>query len=157
MTAQGPRIIVATDFSDAGNGAVDTAFALATAPGTTVVLVHAVDPPVAPNPLYAHYGPSGTPNAEQEAAMRDAAERALEALIPASAAARGIHARTEVRSGAALDVILAVTEELQADLVVVADSGRTALSRVVLGSVADRLVRLAKCSVLVARPKRGAP
>ena len=154
MTAAHRRIVAATDFSEAGDLAVAQAFDVATAAGTEVVLVHAVDPPVAPNPLYAHYGPVGAPTAAQEAAMRDAAEDALAKRIPAAARERGLHVRTEVRSGPALDVILAVVEEIGADLVVVADSGRTKLSRVVLGSVADRIVSLAPCSVLVARRPR---
>ncbi|CAG0972789.1 Putative universal stress protein [Myxococcaceae bacterium] len=151
------RIVAATDFSEAGDFAVAQAFGLAAGEGTEVIVVHAVDPPVAPNPLYAHYGPTGAPSAEQEAAMRDAAEQALADRIPASARERGIRVRTEVRSGAALDVLLEIVEETGADLLVVADSGRTKLSRVVLGSVADRIVSLAPCSVLVARrpAKRG--
>ena len=146
-------IVAATDFSDSGDSAAALAFQLAAGAGTSVVLVHAVDLPVSPNPLYAHYGPTNAPTKAQEAAMRDAAEQALEARIPAGARERGVRTRTEARSGPPLDVILDVAKENGADLIVVADSRRTALSKVVLGSVADRIVRLAPCSVLVARAK----
>ena len=49
-----------------------------------------------------------------------------------------------------------LAEELKADLVVVATSGRTGISRVMLGSVAEAIVRASPCSVLVVRIKTGA-
>ncbi len=47
--------------------------------------------------------------------------------------------------------IVAFAEELGADLIVMPSSGRSGLARVLLGSVADRVVRLAHCPVLVLR------
>lgn len=55
-----------------------------------------------------------------------------------------------VRIGAAVDAILAVARERGADLVAVGTHGRRGLSRAVLGSVADAVVRRATCDVLVA-------
>ncbi len=49
--------------------------------------------------------------------------------------------------------IARVAKELQADLVVIATQGRTGFQRLMLGSVAEAVVRSAPCSVLVVRPK----
>lgn len=60
-----------------------------------------------------------------------------------------------IEDGPASVAIVHKAEELKADLVVVAGFGETARRRVLLGSVADRVLRYAHSSVLVARPRRG--
>lgn len=54
--------------------------------------------------------------------------------------------------GEAGDAIIEVADEVNADLIVMSSHGRTGLGRVLLGSVADRVVRLAECPVLVVKP-----
>jgi universal stress protein F len=79
---------------------------------------------------------------------RNAAE-ALERL-KALDAESGTHAELVVKIGAPASEILAVAEEHNADLIIVA-SHRPNLSNYLLGATADRVVRHAKCSVLVDR------
>lgn len=62
----------------------------------------------------------------------------------------GVPAKVEIRSGAAAREILAAAEEHGADLVIVA-SHRPDISNYFIGATADRVVRHAKCSVLVDR------
>ena len=62
----------------------------------------------------------------------------------------GIPAKVEIRSGAAAREILAAAEEHGADLIIVA-SHRPDISNYFIGATADRVVRHAKCSVLVDR------
>ncbi|MCA0258084.1 MAG: universal stress protein [Proteobacteria bacterium] len=62
----------------------------------------------------------------------------------------GLNAKVEIRSGAAAREILAAAEEHGADLVIVA-SHRPDISNYFIGATADRVVRHAKCSVLVDR------
>jgi len=64
-----------------------------------------------------------------------------------------IHARI----GKPADEILAVASELGADLIIVGSHGRVGIERLVLGSVAERVVREAGCTVEVARAKRYSP
>ncbi|MBI3455946.1 MAG: universal stress protein [Candidatus Rokubacteria bacterium] len=66
--------------------------------------------------------------------------------------------RSRVEQGPAGQRILAVAREEAADLIVMGTHGRTGVSRVVLGSVADRVVRQAPCPVLTVRaPADGVP
>lgn len=152
--ANARRILAATDFSPAGDAAVADAFAAVAGPGAELILVHAMEPRALPNPLYAHYSPGPAPSEEEEEAARDEARRFLEALVPADAKSRGVSTRVEVRTGHPVDVILELAAELNADLVVVADSGRSQLSRTLLGSVANHVMLHAPCSVLVSRRHR---
>ena len=58
------RVLVPTDFSEAGLTAIPYAYAV-TARGGTVHLLHVVEPVTAPNPLYAHYVPGRMPTPGQ--------------------------------------------------------------------------------------------
>lgn len=62
--------------------------------------------------------------------------------------------RTEIRCGNAAEEILRAAEEDPPDLIVVGSYGLGAFARLLLGSVAERIVRHAHCPVLVARPLR---
>jgi nucleotide-binding universal stress UspA family protein len=68
-------------------------------------------------------------------------------------AMRGLGAEGEplVVEGGVVPAVVRAVEERRADLLVVGTHGRTGLSRLLLGSVAEKLVRLVDCSVLVAR------
>ncbi len=57
------------------------------------------------------------------------------------------------RIGAAAEQVVQLASDLDADLVVVGTHGRSGLKRLVLGSVAERVVRLARCPVWIVRPK----
>jgi len=56
--------------------------------------------------------------------------------------------------GKADDVLVEIADSVEADLIVVGTHGRRGVSRMVLGSVAEQVVRKAPCSVLTARPHR---
>lgn len=60
---------------------------------------------------------------------------------------------TVVESGDTGDVILRTAEEVEADLIVMGTHGRRGLSRLVMGSVAEFVVRRAPCPVLTIRPR----
>ena len=59
--------------------------------------------------------------------------------------------RVTLRTGAAYDEIVALATDERADLVVLGTQGRSGLPRALLGSVAERVVRLAPCPVLTVR------
>jgi len=90
--------------------------------------------------------------AESVAAERAEAEKNL-ATVKAQLASEGVTSVTTViRQGYAGDEIVAVANEENADVVVIATHGRSGLSRVIMGSVADHVVRNAStASVLLVR------
>ncbi len=61
--------------------------------------------------------------------------------------------RIEVRFGSPVREIIHAAEELQADLIVMSTHGRTGLRHVLVGSVAEKVVRFAKCPVLTVKPE----
>ena len=60
-----------------------------------------------------------------------------------------------VRNGNAVDEILSVAEEIKADLIVLGSHGTGLAKRFLLGSVSDRLLEYARCSVLIVKKKHG--
>ncbi len=80
----------------------------------------------------------------------DRRRKSLNELV-AAASAEGIPAEFRLVEGKAAEAICETAEEVGADLIVVGSHGRTGVKRFFLGSVAERVVRLAKVSVLVAR------
>src|SRR5439155_13800022 len=69
----------------------------------------------------------------------------------AEAKQNGVTARTVVRTGTAHQEIVDLAADERADLVVMGTHGRRGVSRVFLGSVADRVIRLAPCPLLTVR------
>jgi nucleotide-binding universal stress UspA family protein len=70
-------------------------------------------------------------------------------------AAGGTAAGTHLRMGAVDLEIVALAEELRADLIVMGSRGLGGLRRALMGSVSDSVVRHAHCPVLVVRPEKG--
>lgn len=139
------RILVPLDFSVHSDAATDYAMELARAFNATVHLLNVVEDPMA-----AGAWSSGVYTAElaglQINLARDAETRLRESL-PAGAA----HVTTEVRTGHAATQILDAARERGIDLIVMGTRGRTGLAHIVMGSVAEKIVRLANCPVLTLR------
>ena len=69
----------------------------------------------------------------------------------ATAAAAGISARWVLRTGVPYKEIVGAAARERADLIVIGTHGRGGLDRALLGSVADRVIRLAPCPVVTVR------
>jgi nucleotide-binding universal stress UspA family protein len=140
------RIVVPTDFSECAEEAWALAKRIAAPPGTELVLAHVLTQvPRFGEGLFIAESAS-----KIEAAAREWAEHALGDWV-AKARAEGISARTALRTGVPHEEILALAADERADLVVMGTHGRGGLNRLFLGSVADRVVRLAPCPVLTVR------
>jgi nucleotide-binding universal stress UspA family protein len=143
------RILAATDFSDPALPAVAAAAAEARASGAKLTLLHAVD--LYPRHAIGWGAPFGAswvvPPEELVADVKRGAEEALRAELQRF----GVEGDTRAAVGDAPTAILEAARELQPDLIVVATRGRTGLRRMVLGSVAERVVTEATCSVLAVR------
>jgi nucleotide-binding universal stress UspA family protein len=137
------HILAPTDFSAPANQAVTSAFELAQTWGAKLSLLHIIEVPV-----YAIEVALPLADLEQEA------RRALARLLPEALAAH-VEVTRLVELGVPYVKILEVAKAEQVDLIVMATHGRTGLGHLVLGSVAERVVRLAPCPVLTIRPAGG--
>ena len=145
------RILVTTDFSDAGDHAIAHAFRMAADHGAEVVLCHVIEIVVAPNPLYAHYYPTELMSVEiSERAERDARQALLE-RVPQDESLKAVPHTELVVHGTPASEIIRVAQERNADLIVIATHGHTGLKHLFLGSVAERVIRHVHCPILVVR------
>jgi nucleotide-binding universal stress UspA family protein len=87
----------------------------------------------------------------EDLAVRTAEARDYLAAIAADLMSRGLRVRTRVRSGAPVTEILAAARESAADLIAMTTHGRGGLSRLVFGSVAEAVLRLAESPILLMR------
>ncbi len=144
-----PRhLLCATDLSPASEPAWQMAQRLARILGAEVVLLHVV-PPV-PIPTEGYFPPSLFQELVEGA--RREGEAAIAALLEA-AGDGGLKARGRVLEGPPAQRIVEAARHESSDLVIVGTHGRTGFGRVLLGSVADRVVRTAHCPVLTVRPR----
>jgi nucleotide-binding universal stress UspA family protein len=134
-------IVVATDFSEQANRAIDYAVELARKMDARVYVVNAYVPPTLTLPdVAAAY----TEAADQAA---DRAQRRLDLLVLGYHDAR-VPLEAVLRCGEPVDQVVNAAKQLHADLIVVGTHGRKGLSRALLGSVAESVVRNAPCAVL---------
>ncbi|WP_394820516.1 universal stress protein [Pendulispora albinea] len=128
------HILVPTDFSPTADEALDYAIVLAAKLGASITVVHAYD--VA---------------AVSGAHVRANAQSALDAAL-AKRQGAGVSLKSLLKSGNPLDTIPDVAREIGAELIVMGTHGRQGIARMLLGSVAERVVRTAPCPVLTVAP-----
>ncbi len=144
------RVLVATDFSELGNAAVAWAYTMVQA-GGEVVLAHVTPVEGVAGQLADLYAPvlpmpHASPRVEAEVAAR------LRALTLDTAIERGVTTNTEVlRSADPAQALLALSEQLGVDAIVISSHGRSGVSRAVRGSVAEAVLRGSSRPVLVVR------
>jgi len=140
-----PRTIyVGTDFSPASERAFEVALEMARMRGAELVVGHVIA-----TPGVLGYG-VGDIAREVENRIRRAAGIRLEALRGRAERA-GVAARTELLFGSAHDALAEAAERARAAMLVLGTNGRTGVSRMVMGSVAGRLVCTAPCPVLTVK------
>lgn len=138
-------IVVGVDYSDHSVDAVDETLRIAGARGAPIVPVLVL--PGSPA--------SGIPDAEEMTSeLITRSKENLTQLIQARSRAIGVafgSVEPQVRFGAGADQLIAVAREVGARLLAVGSHGREGISHLLLGSVADEVMRKAPCSVLIAR------
>jgi len=136
-------IVVGTDGSDTAGIAVGQALDLAKLGGATLHVVNAYHPV---NTLGAALGAIDT-----EAVTASLAETAATICAePAAAAAReGVACEVHAVAGDPGDALIAVAEQVHADLLVVGNRGMSSVKRFMLGSVPNKISHHATCSVLI--------
>ncbi len=136
------HILAATDFSEASGAAVELARSMACECGAALTIVHVCEVPGAPLSAPIPY--------ERAASMVRGAEDRLQPIMEhVRKACPG--ASELVKMGAAAEEILAAAREVRADLVVLGTHGRRGFAHAMMGSVAERVVRLSPVPVLTIR------
>jgi nucleotide-binding universal stress UspA family protein len=141
------HLLAPTDFSECSKDAVSYALELAQKFGAKLSLLHVVEPPP-----YSIEGP--VPSTVGGNLLHDLERQAtaeLAQVLPQAQVAE-IEVTRYVVIGSPFRKIIETTEAEEVDLIVMATHGRTGLSHLVMGSVAERVVRTAPCPVLTIRP-----
>lgn len=148
------RILVPIDFSETSGRALDLAIELGGPLRAELVLLHVIEPlQLASAPEL--YAPAPGPMMEVLSEQERLAHEELSKIAKRIRGKRmGVHAL--VVTGTPYDRIVEAADHLRVDLVVMGTQGRTGLTHLLVGSVAEKVVRLATCPVLtVGSRKRG--
>jgi nucleotide-binding universal stress UspA family protein len=140
-------IIVPVDFGESAEQALEMAIDLARKLGTSLTLLHVYE-----IPAYAYSGMSFVA-ADLLGPIQEAARKQLEHVLT-EVKKRVPGAKAILRRGVPWTEILAGIEETRADLVVIGTHGRRGLSHALLGSVAEKIVRMSPVPVLTVRKSR---
>ncbi len=134
------NILFATDFSPASNVAFHVASALARDYHARVIALHVIEPVRAG---FSEFGGYIGPDEDRAEVMN--LLNAITAPFPTVTIER------RLVEGEAPAMIVEVAREMNADLIVMGTTGRTGFTRVVMGSVAEEVLRRAPCPVLTVR------
>lgn len=135
------KILFPTDFSTASNSALEYAASLARERNALLMIVHVQEPPTIYGEGAFYYGVP-EPDAELLRNM-------LLAVKPHDPAVACHH---RFAQGMPAEGILGVAKQENVDLIVMSSHGRSGLSRLLMGSVAEEVLRGAECPVLIVKP-----
>jgi nucleotide-binding universal stress UspA family protein len=141
------KILFATDFSRFSEAALQSASVLAAESGALLLIVFVDDLPETYVPGFeAGYGGFGyVPQTDHERSKVRDELHGVKPTIP------GVQYEHRYLMGRPADEILRLSEDEKVDMIVIGSHGRTGLARVLLGSVAEAVVRRAKCPVLTVK------
>jgi universal stress protein A len=134
------KILFPTDFSTASDAGLEQATALARGMNAKLIILHVEEPPMAYAAGELYYGVP-EPNTE-------ALEKLLYKVTPTDPEIPCSH---RLLTGDTATEILRTAEQEHVDLIVMGTHGRTGMKRLVMGSVAEQVVRRAKCPVMTTR------
>ncbi len=144
MRIQIQRILCPVDFSDNADHAARYAVALAETYNSELILLHVIAPPIAALP-----GDHLVPDMMQaniESVAESSRERIEEKI--GEITSKGISVTSRVINGLPFIEIIRLAKDWPADIIVMGTHGRTGLQHLLIGSVAERVVRKAPCPVL---------
>jgi len=131
------KILFPTDFSHTGDAALDLATSLARERGATLLIVHVEEPPAAYGGGEMYYG-------MPDPATEDL-KKMLTEIVPGDPQ---VHHEHRLITGDPAVAIARLAEQEGVELIVMGTHGRTGLLRLLMGSVAEAVVRRAPCPVL---------
>jgi len=135
-----PHVLVPTDFSVDADYALEYALTLARKLQAKLTLLHVLEPLVV-----------GSVETMPSTFLQDLEDKMTQAMIPSHArvTAAGLSCDYTIVHGVPFQVIIDTARTAHIDVIIMGTHGRTGLRHVVIGSVAERVVRLAPCPVLV--------
>jgi nucleotide-binding universal stress UspA family protein len=133
------RILLPTDLSPVSLGALDCAIDLAQPNQAEILIIFVIEP------IQYSFPPLLVKEQQKEAAEKLA-------RVAAKVIKRYPNCRTEVHFGVAYQVIVGLARKVKADMIVMSTHGRSALHDLLIGSVAERVVRNATCPVVMVPP-----
>jgi nucleotide-binding universal stress UspA family protein len=147
MEAVFRHILVPIDGSEPSSQAIEMALRMITmSPGARLTVLYVIDKLVLAE--LARFGKTPDHNVETE--LAEQGRRYVE-LAREKASAAGITADCEVRKGDPFEEIIAAATSMKTDLIVMGHTGRRGTTRVLLGSVTERVLDYAPCPVLVVK------
>ena len=132
-------IVVATDLNGQSEAALEYARKLAANYGARIVLAHGLDP--------LEYAAVDAVPGRVRTGLTEAAREVLDKLA-ADLLREGIHSHSEIRQGTVAQMLVDVARQYEAGLIVMGTKGMEGAGPVVVGAIAEQLVRLAPCPVL---------
>ena len=143
------KILLPTDLSSASISAFEYAKSLAEKYGATIYVLHVLEniPPV----LAIHSLDLTIERLEKN--MEENAKNQLEKIVKESLKTKN-KVQTFIRKGVVDHEIVKFAEEKKIDLIVMGTHGRTGIELTILGSIAEKVVRKAKCPVLTVKPRK---
>jgi nucleotide-binding universal stress UspA family protein len=132
-------IVVATDLDGRSDAALEYARKLAGGYGARLVLAHGIDP--------VDYAAVDMVPSQVLKGLTEQARAALEKMA-GDLLLEGIHSHSEIRQGAIAQMLVDVARQYEAGLIVIGTQGMQGAGAVIVGSIAEQLVRLAPCPVL---------
>jgi len=132
-------IVVATDLHGQSEAALEYARKLATNYGARIVLAHGLDP--------MEYADVDAVPGRVRKGLPEGAREVLDKLA-ADLLQAGIHSHSEIRQGTVAQMLVEVARQYEAGLIVIGTKGMQGAGPVVVGAIAEQLVRLAPCPVM---------
>ena len=140
------KVLYPTDFSTSGQTALEMATSLARDRGATLLVLHVEEPPMAYGGGELYYG--------IEEPNRDELLRMLHEVKPTDPS---VACEYRLVMGSPTQTIVETAEQEKVAMIVMATHGRTGLTRLLMGSVAEEVVRKANCPVLTVKAAAAAP
>ena len=135
------KVLFPTDFSTLSDAALEYASSVAAESGASMLIIHVEEPPLAYGAGDMYYGVL-EPDTE-------ALETMLARIVPTNSTVPYAH---RLLIGPPAEEIVRLAHEEDVDLIVMATHGRTGLKHLLMGSVAEAVVRRAECPVLTLKP-----
>lgn len=143
------RILAAVDFSETSARGLRCADRLARSLGVPLSVCHVLPLYVNASPLVPHY--TAIPDEETERAMTAEAMGKLAIWVTEATGRAADDVDLRIRWGEPANEVVASATAAGADMIVVSNRGLGGFARMLLGSVAESVVRHAECPVLVVR------
>jgi len=148
-----PKIIlVPTDFSECDGGCSKMAFkkavSLSKQFGSEIVFMHVITEDLYRKPMFFLDDAKITEIIEK---MKESSYEQLKNIVDECASDISARCKIKIRNGKPAIEILKEADEIKADLIVIATRGLSDIQTAIFGSTTDKVIRHAKCSVLVSR------